>query len=45
MDILKVYLIRAGKTFQGSTGQVCDEIAKQIDNDFTLLLKKSNPAK
>ena len=45
MDKLKVYLIRAGKTFEGSTGQVCDEIAKQIDYDFALLLKKGNSAK
>ena len=40
MDNLKVYLIKAGKKFEGNTAQVCEEISKQVDSDFAALAKK-----
>ena len=37
MDKLSVYMIKAGKAFGGTTSEVCEQISKQIDSDFTIL--------
>ena len=34
MDKLRVYLLRAAKSFEGSTVEVCEQIGKQIDSDL-----------
>lgn len=41
MDKLKVYLMRAGKAFEGTTTEVCEEIVKQIDSDLVGLSKET----
>lgn len=37
MDNLRVYMLRAGKEFEGSTSEVCEQISKQIDSDLAIL--------
>jgi 2-phospho-L-lactate transferase/gluconeogenesis factor (CofD/UPF0052 family) len=37
MDKLRVQMLRAGKTFEGSTSEVCDQISKHIDIDLAVL--------
>jgi hypothetical protein len=37
MDKLRVYMLRAAKSFEGSTSEVCEQISKQIDSDLTIL--------
>jgi hypothetical protein len=37
MDKLRVYMLRAGKEFEGSTSEVCEQISKQIDSDLAIL--------
>jgi hypothetical protein len=41
MDKLKVYLMKAGKAFEGTTTEVCEEIVKQIDSDLVDLSKET----
>jgi hypothetical protein len=36
MDKLRVYMLRAGKIFEGSTSQICEQISKQIDSDLAI---------
>lgn len=37
MDKLRVYMLKAGKAFEGSTSEVCERIIKQIDSDLAIL--------
>lgn len=37
MDKLRVYMIKAGKAFEGSTSDVCERINKQIESDLAVL--------
>jgi hypothetical protein len=37
MDKLRVYLMKASKTFEGTTAEVYAEIGKQIDSDIMSL--------
>jgi hypothetical protein len=34
MDKLRVYLMKASKTFEGTTAEVSAEIGKEIDSDI-----------
>ena len=34
MDKLCVHMLRAGKAFEGSTSEVCEQISKQIDSEL-----------
>jgi hypothetical protein len=40
MDKLRVYLMRAGKTFEGTTAEICAQIGKQINSDLMRLSKE-----
>jgi RecJ-like exonuclease len=40
MDKLRVYLMKAGKTFEGSTAEICAQIGQQIDFDLMKLSKE-----
>ena len=40
MDKLRVYMLKAGKAFEGSTSDVCEQISNQIDSDFAILRQK-----
>jgi hypothetical protein len=37
MDKLRVYMLRAAKSFEGSTSEVCEQISNQIDSDLAIL--------
>lgn len=37
MDKIRVYMLKAGKAFEGSTSEVCERISKQIDSDLAIL--------
>lgn len=37
MDKLRVYLMKASKTFEGTTAEVSAEICKEIDSDIMSL--------
>jgi hypothetical protein len=37
MDKLRVYLMKASKTFEGTTAEVSAEIGKEIDSDIMSL--------
>jgi len=37
MDKLRVYLMKASKTFEGTTSEVTAEIGKEIDSDLMSL--------
>jgi tetrahydromethanopterin S-methyltransferase subunit G len=39
MDKLRVYLMKASKTFEGTTGEVSDQIGKQINSDLMSMSK------
>jgi hypothetical protein len=39
MDKLRVYLMKAGKTFEGSTVEICTQIGQQINLDLMKLSK------
>ena len=39
MDKLRVYLIKAGTTFEGTTAEICAQIGKQINSDLMRLSK------
>lgn len=41
MDHLRVHLLRANKSIEGTTMDVCEQIGKQIDSDLAKSLKKS----
>jgi hypothetical protein len=34
MDIVRVYLMKANKTFEGTTADICTQIGKQINSDL-----------
>lgn len=34
MENLRVYMLKASRTFIGSTAEVCEEIGNQIDSDL-----------
>jgi hypothetical protein len=36
VDKLRVYMLKAGKIFEGSTSEVCERISKQIDSDLAI---------
>jgi hypothetical protein len=40
MDKLRVYLMKAGKTFEGTTAEICTQIGKQINSDLVRLSKE-----
>jgi hypothetical protein len=40
MDKLRVYLMKAGKTFEGSTAEICTQIGQQINLDLMKLSKE-----
>ena len=40
MDKLRVYMLKAGKAFEGSTSEVCERISKQIDSDLAIYDEK-----
>jgi hypothetical protein len=40
MDKLRVYLMKAGKTFEGTTAEICAQIGKQINSDLMRLSKE-----
>jgi hypothetical protein len=40
MDKLRVYLMKAGKTFEGTTAEICVQICKQINSDLMRLSKE-----
>jgi hypothetical protein len=40
MDKLRVYLMKASKTFEGTTPEVCGQIDKQINSDLMNLSKE-----
>jgi hypothetical protein len=42
MDKLRVYLMRASKTIEGTTAEVCAQIGKQINSDLMSLSKEKN---
>jgi hypothetical protein len=42
MDKLRVRMLKAGKTFEDTTTEVCKQISKQIDSDFMMLSKRKN---
>jgi hypothetical protein len=39
MDKLKVYLMKAGKTFEGTTVEISAQIGEQINSDLMRLSK------
>jgi hypothetical protein len=40
MDKLRVYLMKASKTFEDTTAEVSDQIGKHIDSDLMSLSKE-----
>jgi hypothetical protein len=42
MDKLRVYLMKASKTIEGTTAEVCAQIGKQINSDLMSLSKEKN---
>lgn len=44
VDKLRVYMIKAGKAFEGTTSEVCEQISKQIDSDLAILIRDENTA-
>ena len=34
MDIVRVYLMKSNKTFEGTTSDICTQIGKQINSDL-----------
>jgi tetrahydromethanopterin S-methyltransferase subunit G len=40
MDKLRVYLMKASKTLEGTTAEVSDQIGKQINSDLMSLSKE-----
>jgi hypothetical protein len=40
MDKLRVYLMKASKTYEGTTAEICDQIGQQIDFDLMKLSKE-----
>jgi hypothetical protein len=40
MDIVRVYLMKANKTFEGTTVEICAEIDKQINSDLMSVSKE-----
>jgi hypothetical protein len=40
MDIVRVYLMKANKTFEGTTADICTQIGKQINSDLMSLSKE-----
>ena len=40
MDILRVYLMKASKTFEGTTAEICSQIGNQINFDLMRLYKE-----
>jgi hypothetical protein len=40
MDKLRIYLMKASKTFEGTTAEVCAQIDKQINSDLMSLSKE-----
>ncbi len=45
VDILRVYMLKAGKIFEGSTSEVCERISKQIDSDLAIPYDNKNAGK
>jgi flavodoxin len=37
MDKLRVYMMKASKTFEGTTSEICDQIGEQINSDLMRL--------
>jgi hypothetical protein len=37
MDILRVYMMKASKTFEGTTAEICFQIGEQINFELTRL--------
>jgi hypothetical protein len=37
MDKLRVYMMKASKTFEGTTAEICFQIGEQINSDLTRL--------
>jgi hypothetical protein len=42
MDKLRVYLMKASKTFEGTTAEVSDQIGKQINSGLLSLSKEKH---
>jgi hypothetical protein len=42
MDKLRVRTLRPGKTFEDTSTEVCKQISKQIDSDFTIVSKRKS---
>jgi hypothetical protein len=42
MDKLRVYLMKADKTFEGTTAEVSDQIGSQINSDLMSLSQEKN---
>jgi hypothetical protein len=40
MDKLRIYLMKANKTFEGTTAEICSKIDKQINSDLMSLSKE-----
>jgi flavodoxin len=40
MDKLRVYLMKASKTFEGTTAEICEQIGEQINSDLMRLSKE-----
>jgi hypothetical protein len=40
MDKLRVYMMKASKTFEGTTAEICSQIGEQINFDLTRLSEK-----
>jgi flavodoxin len=40
MDKLRVYLIKASKTFEGTTAEICAQIGNQINSDLMRVSKE-----
>jgi hypothetical protein len=37
MDKLRVYMMKASRTFEGTTAEICSQIGEQINSDLTRL--------
>ena len=33
-DLLRVHMLKAGKTFEGTTAEVCEQLGKQIESEL-----------
>jgi hypothetical protein len=40
MDIVRVYLMKANKIFEGTTADICTQIGKQINSELMSLSKE-----